>query len=201
MEVPTLKVYENTVCSGKPTTLSFFPDEKCSDYNLDQCYYDGNHGYTVTCASSYKAFTDTIFGTTPYLFMELYADGTSCGTFKNALVYSIDGKCHAISDTDTGTKVTLNSDNSITFVQALDTTCTQMNTSTADTITSDKINTNVCVENGMKLYSNVGATSTTTSTTTTTASTSTGTSDATSYRIPEIATVLVALGAQVVFGF
>ncbi|EGZ23283.1 hypothetical protein PHYSODRAFT_295743 [Phytophthora sojae] len=123
-----------------------------------KCYYDGSHDYTVTSASSYKAFTDNIFGSSPYLFAELYADGTSCGTFKNALVYSLDGKCHNIGDTDIGTQVTLNSDNSVTFLQAADTSCNQMDSSTTDTITSDKINTNACVESSMKLYSNVGGT-------------------------------------------
>ncbi|GMG15125.1 unnamed protein product [Phytophthora fragariaefolia] len=190
MQVPTLKVFENTACSGKPTTLAFFPDKSCNDYNLDQCFLDGNHGYTVTCASSYKAFTDSIFGSSPYLFMELYADGTSCGTFQSALVYSLDGGCHSIGDTDAGTKVTLNSDNSVTIVQGTDSTCTQLDSSTSDTIASANINNNACFEGGMKLYSNVGSTSTTANT---------GTSGASSYCLAG-ATALVALSAHVAVG-
>lgn len=196
VQVPALKVFATTGCSGGPTIVAFFPSDQCSDYYLDQCYVEGSYSYSVSCADSYKEYTESLFGNSPYLFVEMYVDGTSCGSFDTALVYPLDGQCHGMPYSDVGTMVTLNSDKSVTMTLSTDTTCSQMDQSTASTTSSNQINSNVCVEGSLKMYSNVD----TGSTTTTSATTTTGDiSAASTYFVAQTAIMLVAVLGQTIF--
>jgi hypothetical protein len=58
MKVPVLKMFENTNCDGTPSFISFSPKESCDDYYLDECSVKGSYSFSMSCASSYKAFTD-----------------------------------------------------------------------------------------------------------------------------------------------
>jgi hypothetical protein len=198
-QIPVSLVYENTYCGGTPSSVVYFPNLQCRDYHIDQCFVDGGYSTAVTCGTgTYKGFTDALFRGTPYLFMETYTDGSNCGYLDAAIVYPLDGLCHAMPSTDFGVQVTLNNDNSATMIEATDGTCSELDYSTSSTIPSDVINSNECLVESMKVWSNVNTGSTTTGATTT-VSTNTGQSSGTSaYVVAQTAAIFIAMVAQTV---
>ncbi|OWZ17446.1 hypothetical protein PHMEG_0008604 [Phytophthora megakarya] len=139
------------------------------------------------------------------MLTEMYVEGANCSTLDSAIVYILDGKCHTYSDF--GIQATLNANKSITVHQGVNGTCSE--TDNSEEIPSDMINSDECIEDSMKVYSNFGVeANTTTNSTTNTANSTTNTATnttagstsvaSTSAVAPTIA-ILVSMIAHTIF--
>jgi hypothetical protein len=132
-----------------------------------------------------------VFAGWQYFFLEMYDDGTTCGTLDTALVYRMDGQCHGWPSGDLGNRVTLRA-GSISWLVSTDSSCTQIDPSASSNITSDQINSNECVGGSLKMWSNAFASTATTSTSAGEAS------GARTYAVAQAAAIVAALLAPTI---
>jgi hypothetical protein len=138
----TTAVYEDSMCSGTPSQLTFAPGIGChNSLGLENstCEAIGNSLFAKSgCTTDYSGFASTEFGSdSPYVIEEAVFMDTSKVGF--VTVYAADGKCHADMDGATSFSASIDTDSMLTLATFSDLDCNNGRTSatfTKDTLIS-----------------------------------------------------------------
>ncbi|KAL4123816.1 hypothetical protein PRIC2_009662 [Phytophthora ramorum] len=143
-------VYEDHFCAVTPTVLSVTSTLQCTSPSAPACdtlFAGPNAVYQAReCIENMDDFVESKFGSTPYLTVENYANGTNCQVENNVTMYAADGKCHLSPNDGKYFAFTQKSDGAVVITTYPTSSC-QYQDAFVFVLDSWNVNTGTCVDN------------------------------------------------------
>ncbi|KAL4168381.1 hypothetical protein KRP22_011783 [Phytophthora ramorum] len=143
-------VYEDSFCAVTPTVLSVTTTLQCTSPSAPVCdtlFAGPNAVYQAReCIENMDDFVESKFGSTPYLTVENYANGTNCQVENNVTMYAADGKCHFSPNDGKYFAFTQKSDGAVVITTYPTSSC-QYQDAFVFVLDSWNVNTGTCVDN------------------------------------------------------
>lgn len=119
-ETAVYKLHTDSSCKSAPTIIGFQESPPpscsaittCSSVNIDgeDLYWDR------ACASNeYDVLSESLYGSKPYVAMEIYESGGKCSKLLSGAAFLADGSCLTTDNGVSSMKVSLFSDGSASF--------------------------------------------------------------------------------------
>ncbi|GMG15332.1 unnamed protein product [Phytophthora fragariaefolia] len=140
--------YPSSACDGAPTFATIQEARNCIS---SKCQVDTS---SVTDCSKVKDFytsLNTLFGTTPFIIRESYADA-SCKRFRSAEAFRISSGCVQNKATGMFVRSKFASDGSLTVKYFLDASCTLNHLHKTESVLKPALDGQLCGLNGLKWH-------------------------------------------------
>ncbi|KAG7384346.1 hypothetical protein PHYPSEUDO_002753 [Phytophthora pseudosyringae] len=162
-KMSAVTMYENSLCSGPPAQIVVESRLPCFVSETSWCENSMTRTNGVhqerSCVKDIGSFGKSKFGTTPYVLVTEYAEGTECETLEGAVAYVADSRCHYSITDGTFFKITLSFGNSLTIATYPTSSCSDFDAEFV-TIGLKYINTRACYQGYQTFYTNMTAVST-----------------------------------------
>jgi serine/threonine-protein kinase TNNI3K len=122
-------LYPDVNCASTPAKISFEVNATCSTADADAVTCSAEvptnpsartyYYYSKTCTDDYEAFARDAFGDDAYLLLNFY-NASGCGDWYAAILYPLDGKCHATDVYGTSGAIASRADNGTVGIQWFD---------------------------------------------------------------------------------
>ncbi|EEY56095.1 uncharacterized protein PITG_08871 [Phytophthora infestans T30-4] len=165
-ESAVYKLHTDSSCTSRPSIIGFQESPPpscsaittCSSVNIDgeKLYWDR------ACASdTYYVQSAAAYGDKPFVLMEIYESGQECKKLLSGVAFLADGSCLVADNGVSSMKVSLNADESATFLTYRGTSCS--GTAVKNTkVTKAAITSHSCEIGALKFYSSSATTATAT---------------------------------------
>jgi len=158
--VEVVGIYEDDSCGENPSQLIAKSQLACTAQDAPTCM-----GFDVgpfvlhkdsDCTHDFDEFAAAKFGSTPYLIVEKYVDGTNCELQDKVVAYMADSKCHFNITDGTSFQISRGASSTIIIAKYPTASCTDFE---ADYVMvgSKYINQDVCFAGNMKIYANMSS--------------------------------------------
>uniref|UniRef100_H3H331 Uncharacterized protein n=1 Tax=Phytophthora ramorum TaxID=164328 RepID=H3H331_PHYRM len=147
----TITMYSDLECNTVATDTSLDSQTLSSSpsvgHNYIAVYFSLCSLYQAReCIENMDDFVESKFGSTPYLTVENYANGTNCQVENNVTMYAADGKCHFSPNDGKYFAFTQKSDGAVVITTYPTSSC-QYQDAFVFVLDSWNVNTGTCVDN------------------------------------------------------